>query len=129
MIFIDNIMIEGNIYKRRNIKMMILNTISIQVHNDFNCCSFIDFFSLILKIFFWRLFFPILIIHKSCEINHKIKNHEINKSCEAPQICWTDRFSRFDVYRSKNKQTDKNKKSCTSRCGGWSSARTVSVAS
>ena len=44
MIFIDNIMIEGNIYKRRNIKMMILNTISIQVHNDINCCSFIDFF-------------------------------------------------------------------------------------
>ena len=107
MIFIDNIMIEGNIYKRRNIKMMILNTISIQVHNDFNCCSFIDFFSLILKIFFWRLFFPILIIHKPSL-----------GSCEAPQICWTDRFSRFDVYRSKNKQTDKNKKSCTSRCGG-----------
>ena len=54
MIFIDNIMIEGNIYKRRNIKMMILNTISIQVHNDINCCSFIDFFLLILKIIFLR---------------------------------------------------------------------------
>jgi len=97
MIFIDNIMIEGNIYKRRNIKMMILNTISIQVHNDFNCCSFIDFFSLILKIFFWRLFFPILIIHKPSL-----------GSFEVPQKFWTDRFSGFYVYRSKtNKQTHK----------------------
>ena len=57
------------------------------------------FFSLIWNIFF----FSILTIH-----NHKPSMG----SCEVPQICWTDRFSRFDVYRLK---TNKHPKKQTSK--------------